>query len=60
MRDWITYQLDITINELTCNRRTKDLVASRHFVMFCLCKGATELSLRTWVENCSEDSTIRR
>ena len=45
MRDWITYQLDITINELTCNRRTKDLVASRHFVMFCLCKGATELSL---------------
>ena len=29
MRDWITYQLDITINELTCNRRTKDLVASR-------------------------------
>ena len=45
MRDWITYQLDITINELTCNRRTKDLVAPRHFVMFCLCKGATKLSL---------------
>lgn len=45
LRDRIAGQLDMTTDELLANRRTKDLVLSRQFAMFCVTKGALKLSL---------------
>ncbi len=47
LRDFIACALDMTTEELLCNRRTKDLVLSRQFAMFCVARGALKMSLPT-------------
>lgn len=45
LRNRIAAMLDMSIDELLCRRRAKDLVQSRQLAMFCIVKGALRLSL---------------
>lgn len=47
LRDRVAGLLDMSADEMLCNRRTRDLVRARQLAMFCVTAGALRLSLPT-------------